>query len=33
MFNPADPRKTIRIKISDLKKIYEEIENPVKFFL
>ena len=32
MFNPADPTKTIRIKTSDLKKIYQSLENQVKLF-
>ena len=32
MFNPADPCKTIRLKTTDLKKIYENMENIVKFF-
>jgi hypothetical protein len=33
MFNPADPKKTLRIKTSDLKKIYDNMKNPVKFFV
>ena len=32
MFNPADPEKTIQIKTEDLRKIYESLENSVKFF-
>ena len=32
MFNPDNPEKTIRLKTSDLKKIYENIKNPLKFF-
>ena len=32
MFNPADPCKTIRLKTTELKKIYENMENIVKFF-
>lgn len=32
MFNPADATKTIRIKTSDLKIIYESLENQVKLF-
>jgi len=32
MFNPDDPEKTIRLKTSDLKKVYENMKNPVKFF-
>jgi hypothetical protein len=32
MFNPAVNTKSIRIKTDDLKKIYQTIKNPVKFF-
>lgn len=32
MFNPADPCKSIRVKTIDLKKIYENMKNQVKFF-
>lgn len=32
MFNPADPTKTIRIKTSDLIRIYGALENKVKIF-
>lgn len=32
IFNPADPGKSIRVKTSDFKKIYEILKNPVKFF-
>jgi prolyl-tRNA editing enzyme YbaK/EbsC (Cys-tRNA(Pro) deacylase) len=32
MFNPGDATKTIRIKTSDLMKIYESLENSVKLF-
>lgn len=32
MFNPADPSKTIRLKTIDLKKVYETLKNPYKFF-
>ncbi len=32
MFNPDDPEKTIRLKTEDLKKVYKNIKNPVKFF-
>lgn len=32
MFNPADPCKSIRLKTSDLKKIYENMKNKIKFF-
>ena len=32
MFNPANATKTIRIKTSDLKKIYESLGNKIKLF-
>jgi len=32
MFNPDDPKKTIRLKTSDLKTVYENMKNPIKFF-
>lgn len=32
MFNPATVLKTIRIKTLDLKKVYENTKNPLKFF-
>jgi hypothetical protein len=32
MFNPAISTKTIRVKTSDLMKIYESMENSVKLF-
>jgi len=32
MFNPADATKTIRIKTSDLLKIYNNLDNPKKIF-
>ena len=32
MFNPADPCKSIQIKTSDFRKIYDDIKNPHKFF-
>ncbi len=32
MFNPADPCKSLRLKTSDLRKVYETLENEVKFF-
>ena len=32
MFNPAFNTKSIRVKTEDLKRIYEVIKNPVKFF-
>ncbi len=32
IFNPADPCKSIRVKTVDLKKIYETLKNPIKFF-
>lgn len=32
MFNPADPCKSIRFKTTDLKKIYENMKNKIKFF-
>lgn len=32
MFNPADPAKSIRVQTKDLKKIYENMSNQVKFF-
>lgn len=32
MFNPADPEKTIQIKTEDLRKIYGDLNNSVKFF-
>jgi len=33
MFNPAIHTKSIRIKTEDLRKIYESVDQPVKFFL
>lgn len=32
MFNPADPKQSIRINSGDLLRIYEDAPNPVKFF-
>ena len=32
MFNPADPCKSVRVKTEDLKNIYSQMKNPVKFF-
>lgn len=32
MFNPWDPCKTIRLKTTDLKKVYESMKNSHKFF-
>lgn len=32
MFNPDNPEKTIRIKTDDLKKVYKNMKNSVKFF-
>jgi hypothetical protein len=32
MFNPSDATKSIRLKTQDLKKIYENMKNEVKFF-
>lgn len=32
LFNPADPCKSIQIKTSDFRKIYDDIKNPHKFF-
>lgn len=32
MFNPGDPCKTIRVRTSDLRKIYKNLGNPVTFF-
>jgi len=32
MFNPADPCKSLRLRTSDLRKVYETLENEVKFF-
>ena len=32
IFNPAIPTKSLRLKTSDFKKVYENIKNPVKFF-
>ena len=32
MFNPFNPCKTIRIKTTDLKEIYKNMKNEIKFF-
>jgi hypothetical protein len=32
MFNPAISTKTIRVKTSDLMKIYESLDNKIKLF-
>lgn len=32
MFNPGDATKTIRIKTSDLIKLYKTLKNPIKLF-
>ena len=33
IFNPSVSTKSIQIKTVDLKKIYEYLENPIKYFL
>lgn len=33
MFNPADPTRTLRISTKDLKKVYEILDNSVKYFV
>ncbi len=33
IFNPSIPTKSIQIKTEDLKKIYESLPNPVKYFI
>jgi hypothetical protein len=33
IFNPSIPTKSIRIKGEDLRKIYENLENEVKYFI
>lgn len=33
MFNPADPKKTIRIKTWDLDYIFSKIKNPLEYFI
>jgi len=33
IFNPSIPTKSIQIKTENLKKIYESLPNPVKYFI
>ncbi|EKD66065.1 MAG: hypothetical protein ACD_49C00067G0051 [uncultured bacterium (gcode 4)] len=33
IFNPSVPTKSIRIKSTDLRKIYENLENEIKYFI
>jgi predicted transcriptional regulator len=32
IFNPSDPEKSIRISTDDLKTVYENIKNDVRYF-